>query len=904
MDWRAEIFREAVASYRGQTLLLSLLAVAAGLMVVGEWWCRRDERVARAAFWTVLVAACGYGVFRAWQVKWLCDDAFITFRFSKNFAEGFGLVFNPGEWVEGYTNFLWALVLGVLGRVGADIPRAALSLNLASFVGVLLLSSMYVSRAAVASGAHRPVVPFSAVVLGGSAAMIDFATSGLETMPAAFLVMVGVWLARPGREAWKSGVAFVLAAMARPDHVLLAAAMGVALCLEEALMGPGRRRLAPWRTAVAFSVPFLAGFVPYWLVRWRVYGDFFPNTYYAKSGGVSYVEQGLVYATHFVCTTGFWAMLAALFVVAVLPVRVAAELRLRVFAVLSVLFLGGYVVRVGGDFMEWRFLVVLLPIVAVAVEVGARAFLAAVGPVRPVGRRVVLAGAALVSAVVALIPVQLIPDLQKRWHLAHEANYYPLESVYPIRDVATFWADGEMLAQVFPRGGVQPRVAAGSVGMLGYLSSVPIVDVYGIITRSIAHAPLTSRGRPGHERSTSVEQLAAEHVTLTMHDWWYGGHVPWVRADVLGRSVFFFRWDDATANAIRAAGGRVPDPQADIASAAAGTRDEALEALEFFEPFLERAPNKEEWLKPLRDRLAVVRVDLPPGLVAAQGPSRARWFSTTGTGRWAIPLGGVQTIRLRLGPSGSERLFVFLEVKTSDGWKRLDEKRPVKGAVQWVGWPRLQGAEEVRLTVVDEDPVGDLLWGDVHSASPEELTLLEKVASLRGDALVRLVRRWDDELEPESPVRAAWASRIERVDFDDGLPRDAVGEGTALSQTSVGTAANQMPVAGSLGAFLNSYAAGGDPAVGSLIIPLRARGDIVASVLVGGGADCGRLSVSLVVSGKTVDLACGQNDELLRGVLLHGHAAPADDVHLVVRDDATGPWGHIMVDQILVTSGG
>ena len=344
------------------------------------------------------------------------------------------------------------------------------------------------------------------------------------------------------------------------------------------------------------------------------------------------------------------------------------------------------------------------------------------------GRRVVLAGAALVSAVVALIPVQLIPDLQKRWHLAHEANYYPLESVYPIRDVATFWADGEMLAQVFPRGGVQPRVAAGSVGMLGYLSSVPIVDVYGIITRSIAHAPLTSRGRPGHERSTSVEQLAAEHVTLTMHDWWYGGHVPWVRADVLGRSVFFFRWDDATAKAIRAAGGRVPDPQADIARAAAGTRDEALEALEFFEPFLERAPNKEEWLKPLRDRLAVVRVDLPPGLVAAQGPSRARWFSTTGTGRWTIPLGSAHAIRLRLGPSASERLFVFLEVKTSDGWTRLDEKRPVKGAVQWVGWPLPERAEEVRLTVVDDDPVGDLLWGDVHSATPEELTLLERVA--------------------------------------------------------------------------------------------------------------------------------------------------------------------------------
>ncbi|RKX21336.1 MAG: hypothetical protein DRP51_04400, partial [Candidatus Zixiibacteriota bacterium] len=36
------------------------------------------------------------------------DDAFITFRYAENLADGYGLVFNPGgEPVEGYSNFLW-----------------------------------------------------------------------------------------------------------------------------------------------------------------------------------------------------------------------------------------------------------------------------------------------------------------------------------------------------------------------------------------------------------------------------------------------------------------------------------------------------------------------------------------------------------------------------------------------------------------------------------------------------------------------------------------------------------------------------------------------------------------------------------------------------------------------------
>ena len=60
----------------------------------------------------------------AWSLGWTCDDAYISFRYAKNFVDGNGLVFNldPNEApVEGYTNFSWTMWLAIgiaLGFIG------------------------------------------------------------------------------------------------------------------------------------------------------------------------------------------------------------------------------------------------------------------------------------------------------------------------------------------------------------------------------------------------------------------------------------------------------------------------------------------------------------------------------------------------------------------------------------------------------------------------------------------------------------------------------------------------------------------------------------------------------------------------------------------------------------------
>src|SRR4029450_6903319 len=60
-----------------------------------------------------------------WRVT--LDDAFITFRYARHLAEGYGLgAWNrTGEHVEGYSSLLWTLLLAGAAWLGVDVRIAA-----------------------------------------------------------------------------------------------------------------------------------------------------------------------------------------------------------------------------------------------------------------------------------------------------------------------------------------------------------------------------------------------------------------------------------------------------------------------------------------------------------------------------------------------------------------------------------------------------------------------------------------------------------------------------------------------------------------------------------------------------------------------------------------------------------
>ena len=62
-----------------------------------------------------------------WVWWWTVEDAFIGYRYAQNLARGAGLVLNKCERDEGYSNFLWLLLLAgavAIGEGSTPLPRA------------------------------------------------------------------------------------------------------------------------------------------------------------------------------------------------------------------------------------------------------------------------------------------------------------------------------------------------------------------------------------------------------------------------------------------------------------------------------------------------------------------------------------------------------------------------------------------------------------------------------------------------------------------------------------------------------------------------------------------------------------------------------------------------------------
>ena len=64
------------------------------------------------------------------------DDAFITFRYARNWAEGFGPTYNPGGGpAEGYTTFLWMLLMTLPHLLRLDVVPFAKIVGMAAMLG-------------------------------------------------------------------------------------------------------------------------------------------------------------------------------------------------------------------------------------------------------------------------------------------------------------------------------------------------------------------------------------------------------------------------------------------------------------------------------------------------------------------------------------------------------------------------------------------------------------------------------------------------------------------------------------------------------------------------------------------------------------------------------------------------
>lgn len=455
---------------------------------------------ARAGVWAgVALLALGLVLRRAW----VCDDIYITFRYCDNVLAGLGPVYNPGERSEGYTHFLWFLLLTCGRALGLPPELLGKYAGVPAYIGCLWLLGRISGRLFPGRGGWLGLP----VAMLGWALHPDarlFASGGLETPLFTFFLLVGfesACVSEHPRRGAHAGWALALAWLLRPDGLLYALLAGLFLWWR-----------AERRVGREFVLVFLALAAPHFVFRLLYYGQPLPNPYYAKSGGLANWKQGWIYArlyfgTYFVLLGGIAAALPIVLgryrrSPAGLASGTPAALAFAwVAAVLTIL----YVIRVGGDFMFGRFFLPVTPFLLLGLE-------ALVHWLPRWWLRV--AAAAVVAGLVIVGGVRKHERLKGKRQVAgivDEPQFYPESRMREVR------ASARRLSACLA-GTQATLIVQGGQACLAYYARYPVaIERYGLTDPVIAHSPVRQRGRPGHEKYASADYIYSRRVNLRIN---------------------------------------------------------------------------------------------------------------------------------------------------------------------------------------------------------------------------------------------------------------------------------------------------------------------------------------------------------------------------------------------------
>ena len=398
----------------------------------------------------------------------VCDDAFIFVRYADNVVAGNGLVFNPGERVEGFTSPLWVGLATVLAWMGLG---GVASLQLFGILAFAAASGMTV-RLSDRLGAPPFMAMMAGCTVAATASLLRHALSGMET--AAFaLAIIGALdaVVREHRDGRVCGLVsslwMIAATVVRPEGFGVAV---FAWATSWLMLPTPDRRIG--RSGLVLFGATLGGLEAF---RLAYFGAWLPNTFFAKVDAEPNLMAGLAY----VARGGFETPLLLLLLIAV-----AANGRrwTREMAIvgLPVVALIGWVIWVEGDYFSWaRFLVPMVP--ASAALAGA-----ALGRL---GRRraTVLLGLAMA---LALLP-QALPN-----------NVRHVDQIVERGRVAARWLSANLPPDTL--------VATSAIGIIGAEGGTRILDLYGLIDPAIARSaePDMRLGPPGHKRGNPQMVLA------------------------------------------------------------------------------------------------------------------------------------------------------------------------------------------------------------------------------------------------------------------------------------------------------------------------------------------------------------------------------------------------------------
>lgn len=443
-----------------------------------SWWSKLPEKMEQWSVWLVFGLITLVLIRTAWQ----SDDAYITYRCIDNALHGHGLTFNPGERVQAFTHPLWMFVQLISVSLTGEVYFTGMALGaiFTLLTGWLLLTKV----------SDRPLhFGLAMLALLSSSAWVDYSTSGLENALSHFLLVLFLveWLRQK-----------------RLLHLCLIASF-IVLNRMDMLLLVAPTLFAVWwpQRSLRTVGQVILGFLPFLL--WEVFAIFyygfpFPNTAYAKlnteipSGEL--MDRGFHYLS-----ISLRNDLPSIFlpVAGVILGIVGRRHRLLPIAIgISLYFF--YIVKIGGGFMEGRFLTgpVIMGVVLIWIWVQTT---------RPSQAKWILGGLAVTMAGIALVqaPASMVTgmdflkdkeDILSEGGVADERSYYYFQTgllkvlAEPDRPLHTWAEDGLNMRAAAPN-----HFVADNMGFLGYHIGPEKYIVDGLALTD----PLLSRLPPLHE---------------------------------------------------------------------------------------------------------------------------------------------------------------------------------------------------------------------------------------------------------------------------------------------------------------------------------------------------------------------------------------------------------------------
>ena len=283
--------------------------------------------------WPAALAILIYA-YASFQLSFIQDDAYISYRYIANFLNGDGLVYNIGERIEGFTNFGWVIYLILWGALGLNYIFIS---QITGFLFGACIIALTYKLALIVFEKNRLYASLAAFLVAFNLSLAHWSPAGLETAAFGFFVILSVY--HFIKQSWWLIFSILMAVWIRPDGVVIA---GLLILIEAIL----KKRIPKFTVtcnaiALVLSLPFVA-------FKYLYFGSIIPNPFYAKTGfKMSQLNNGIEYTFTYLTDYAFYG---AVFLVPLLFYKRLSHFA-RVIWWTCILFTL-YIVFIGGDVLK------------------------------------------------------------------------------------------------------------------------------------------------------------------------------------------------------------------------------------------------------------------------------------------------------------------------------------------------------------------------------------------------------------------------------------------------------------------------------------------------------------------------------------------------------------------------